>query len=57
MKKYKIDPADEQCIQEILQCPEQPEKPLEAKLHTETFRNYEKQRTKPRNDEVKPTAK
>ena len=44
MKKYKLDPADEQFVMELLQCKEQPEKPLEAKLNTETFRNYEKQR-------------
>jgi len=57
MKKYKLDPADEQYIKDILEGTQQPEQPLEAKLNTETFRNYEKQRVDAGKDASKPKSK
>ena len=46
LKKFTIDPADEQYVTDILKgAREQAESPVTDKLNTETFRHYEKQRT------------
>lgn len=57
MKKYKLDPADEQFVRELLESKQRPEQPIEAKLNTETFRNYEKQRTNANKDAAKSDSK
>lgn len=58
LKKYKIDPTDEHCIYELLKCEQRPEQPMdEDKLNSETFRNYERQRMTPSNDNAESNAK
>eukprot|EP00795_Rhopilema_esculentum_P001784 gene1784-16271_t len=52
LKKYKIDPADQLCVQELLQAKGKPEPPIEARLNSETFKHYEKQRQGAKTNEI-----